>query len=54
MPALLFKIVTPETLNDDIHVVTLFNVAFPDIFNVDENVAGVFKLINVGGFNIAL
>jgi hypothetical protein len=36
------------------HVVALFNVAFPDIFNVDENVSGVLKLIIAGGFNIAL
>ncbi len=41
IPTLLLKIVTPDTFNDDLHVVALFNVALPDIFNVDENVAGV-------------
>jgi hypothetical protein len=32
----------------------LFNVAFPDIFNVDINVEGLLKLTNKGGFNIEL
>jgi hypothetical protein len=36
------------------HVVILFNVVFPDIFNVDTNVEGLLKLTVAGGFNIAL
>ena len=35
-------------------VVTLFNVAFTDIYNVDTNVPGLLKEIIVGGLDIAL
>ena len=34
--------------------VALFNVKFPNIFNVDVNVEGLLKLTIKGGFNIAL
>jgi hypothetical protein len=36
------------------YVVALFNVVFPNIFNVDANVEGLLKLTIKGGFNIAL
>ena len=36
------------------YVVALFNVVFPNIFNVDANVEGLLKLTIEGGFNIAL
>ena len=35
-------------------VVALFNVVFPDIFDVDINVEGLLKLTIEGGLNIAL
>jgi hypothetical protein len=37
---LFLNVVTPDTFNDDIHVVTLFNVVFPEVFNVEMNVEG--------------
>ncbi len=52
---ILFNVVFPETFNDELTVVILFNVVlFPDIFKVDSNVEVLFKLTNVGGFNIAI
>jgi hypothetical protein len=47
-------VVVPDTFNDELVVVTLFNVVFPDIFNVDINVEGLLKLTVDGGFIIAL
>ena len=44
-------VVVPDTFKDDLHVVALFNVVFPDICNVDMNVEGLLKLFNEGGFN---
>ena len=43
-------VVVPDTFNDELVVVTLFNVVFPDIFNVDINVEGLLKLTIEGGF----
>ncbi len=34
----LFNVVTPETFNDDIHVVTLFHLVVPATFHDDKNV----------------
>jgi hypothetical protein len=48
------NVVIPDTFNDDMHVETLFKVAFPEIFKVDINVEGLLKLIVEGGFNIEL
>ncbi len=39
----------PDTFNELLIVVTLFNVAFPDTFNDDTNVEGLLKLIIVDG-----
>ncbi len=39
------NIVIPDTFKDDLHVVILFNVVFPEnIFKVDINVAGLLNL----------
>jgi len=54
IPTLPLNTVVPDTFNDDLHVVALFNVVLPDIFNVDINVEGLIKLTNEGGFNIEL
>ena len=36
-------------------IIVLFDkVVVPDTFNVDMNVAGLLKLMNAGGFNLAL
>ena len=48
------NVVILDTCNDDMYVVALFNVVFPNIFNVDANVEGLLKLTIKGGFNIAL
>ncbi len=37
-------IILPVIFNDDNNVVSLFNVVFPDTFNVDMNVEGLLKL----------
>ncbi len=49
----MLSVVSPDTFKDDLHVV-MFNVVFPETFKVDTNVEGLLKLIDVGGFNIAL
>ena len=46
--------ILPDTFKDDIHVVALLQVVFPDINKDDWNVEELLKLINVGGFDIAL
>ena len=46
--------VFPVIFNVLLIVVALFNVAFPDIFKVDTNVAGLLKEIIVGGLDIEL
>ena len=47
-------VTSPNTFNVVLMVVALFNVVLPETFKVDTNVEGLLKLINVGGFNIAL
>ncbi len=47
-------IILPTIYNDESIVVALFNVVDPETFKVDTNVEGLLKLINVGGFVIAL
>ena len=44
----------PDTVNDELIVVILSNVVFPEIFNVEMNVPGLLKLTIAGGFVIAL
>ncbi len=51
---MLFNVVFADTFNDELIVVALLNVVASDTFKVDTNVEGLFKLTNVGGFNIAL
>ena len=46
--------ILPTTFNDELIVVALLSVVFPETFKVETNVDGLLKLINVGGFNIAL
>ncbi len=45
--------VVPDTFNDDIHVVLLFNVVNPDTFNDDNNVVALEtnKLVKLVLFN---
>ncbi len=45
-------IVTPDTSNDDLHVVILFNIVFPETYKVDTNV--VLLNIDVDGAFILL
>ncbi len=45
---------SPTTFNDELIVVALFKIVLPHTFKDDTNVEGLLKLINVGGFNIAL
>ncbi len=40
------KVVVPDTFNDDINVVVLFNVVIPDTFNDDISVVILFNLVN--------
>ena len=47
-------LISPTTFNDELIVVALLSVVFPETFKVDTNVEGLLKLINVGGFNIEL
>ncbi len=46
--------VVPDTFNDDIHVVVLFNVVVPDTLNDDKNVDApeTNKLVKLVLFNI--
>ncbi len=47
-------IILPTIFNEELIVVALFNVVDPETFKVDTNVEGLLKLVNEGGFNIAL
>jgi hypothetical protein len=47
-------IILPTTFNDELIVVALFNVVFPETFKVDTHVEGFLKPTNVGGLNIEL
>ncbi len=44
----------PETFNELEHVVEFANVVFPETFNVDTNVDGLFIFTTACGFVIAL
>ncbi len=48
--------VTPDTFNDDIHVVVSFNVVVPDTLNDDKNVDApeTNKLVKLVIFNIVV
>ncbi len=43
--------VVPDTFNDDVHVVVLFNVVVPDTFNDDVHVVILFNIIVPDTYN---
>ncbi len=53
IPTLPLNIVIPDTFNDDMHVVALYNVVNPDTFNDDKNVDApeTNKLVKLVLFN---
>jgi hypothetical protein len=51
IPTLLFKIVNPETFNDDVHVITLLSIVVPDTFNDDIHVVTLFNVVLPDIFN---